>query len=73
MSDVLDLIPQSGDFIVVGNPDGYVLERVVANSQEPVSTEKHRLTALEAARAFARVAKTRDFQTHLKVKIGRFR
>jgi len=43
--------PNIGDFIVLGNPDGYVIQRVAAgNDREHVLTEKRRLAALHRTR-----------------------
>lgn len=58
--------PTIGDFIVLGSPDGYAIERLVSgNNREHVSTEKHRLAALEAARGLARAARTRAWTYEL--------
>lgn len=72
MKEPIETSPQVGDFIVVGGPDGYAIERVrAAGSREIVSTENHRLPALEAARALARSSNTQAWTYELDNQFSR--
>jgi uncharacterized membrane protein YtjA (UPF0391 family) len=58
--------PGAGDFIVLSDPDGYVVERLrPGNGWKHVSTERHRLSALSIARRLARSAGTRAWCSQL--------